>query len=190
MGDKGIRKLGFYESYWETAKLLDNESQRLRFLEAIFRFGFEGVKPDFSDDKLLECIFVQTKANLLADLRRKHGGAPAGNKNARKTEAKAEEEEPPEEEAEDEGEKEAEENAEAKPKRAPKRFVKPSVSEIKAYCAERGNAVNAQAFFDFYESNGWKVGKNSMKDWKASVRTWEQKDGFKAPVREKLEMWN
>lgn len=60
------------------------------------------------------------------------------------------------------------------PKR--KRFVKPTLSEIEQYCIERNNNVNAEQFFDYYESNGWKVGKNSMKDWKAAVRTWERSE--------------
>ena len=55
-----------------------------------------------------------------------------------------------------------------------KRFEKPTLSEIKAYCIERNNNVDAQHFFDYYESNGWKVGKNSMKNWQAAVRTWEK----------------
>lgn len=53
-------------------------------------------------------------------------------------------------------------------------FVKPTIIDIKEYCKERKNNVDAETFFDFYESNGWKVGKNSMKNWKASVRTWEK----------------
>lgn len=56
------------------------------------------------------------------------------------------------------------------PKR--KRFVKPTVEEVRQYCIERNNNVNAEQFFDYYESNGWKVGRNSMKDWKATVRRW------------------
>lgn len=57
-----------------------------------------------------------------------------------------------------------------------KRFEKPSISDIQQYCIERNNNVNAEQFFDYYESNGWKVGKNSMKDWKAAVRTWERSE--------------
>ena len=57
-----------------------------------------------------------------------------------------------------------------------KRFVKPTVEEVEAYCTSRGNTVNAQRFVDHYESNGWKVGKNPMKDWKAAVRTWESRE--------------
>lgn len=55
-----------------------------------------------------------------------------------------------------------------------KRFVKPTIEEIIDYCNERNNDVDADKFYDYYSSNGWKVGKNAMKDWKASVRTWEK----------------
>lgn len=64
-----------------------------------------------------------------------------------------------------------------------KRFEKPSISDIKQYCMERNNNVNAEHFFDYYESNGWKVGKNSMKDWKAAVRTWERSEYRKPTVK-------
>lgn len=71
-------------------------------------------------------------------------------------------------------EKEIDSSASTTTKR--KRFEKPTLSEIKEYCIERNNNVNAEHFFDYYESNGWKVGKNSMKDWKAAVRTWERSE--------------
>lgn len=58
-----------------------------------------------------------------------------------------------------------------------KRFARPSVEEVRAYCEERGNGVSAEAFVDFYESKGWKVGNSPMKDWRAAVRTWEKRDG-------------
>ena len=71
-------------------------------------------------------------------------------------------------------EKEIDSSASTTTKR--KRFEKPTLSEIKAYCIERGNKVDAQHFFDYYESNGWKVGKNSMKNWQAAIRTWERSE--------------
>ena len=58
---------------------------------------------------------------------------------------------------------------------ARKRFTPPTLAEVTAYCRERQNAVDPQRFIDYYTANGWKVGKNSMKDWKAAVRTWEGK---------------
>jgi len=54
-----------------------------------------------------------------------------------------------------------------------KKFIVPTIEEIKAYCLERHNSIDYQRFYDFYESKGWMVGKNKMKDWKACVRTWE-----------------
>ena len=65
-----------------------------------------------------------------------------------------------------------------------KRFEKPSISDIKQYCMERNNNIDASQFYDYYESNGWKVGKNSMKDWKACVRTWER-NGYDKPTQNK-----
>jgi predicted phage replisome organizer len=57
-----------------------------------------------------------------------------------------------------------------------KRFVPPSLEEVQAYCFERGNGIDAQAFIDFYASKGWLVGKTKMSDWKAAVRTWESRN--------------
>ena len=57
-----------------------------------------------------------------------------------------------------------------------KRFTKPTLEEVQAYCQERNKGVDAQRWYDYYSSNGWKVGKNPMKDWKAAVRTWERGD--------------
>lgn len=66
-------------------------------------------------------------------------------------------------------------------------FTKPTIEEIQKYCNERNNGINANAFYDFYESKNWYVGKNKMKDWKACVRTWEQRD---KETKNKEEWWN
>ena len=64
-----------------------------------------------------------------------------------------------------------------------KRFSPPSIDQVREYCLERGNHVDPEAFYAFYQSNGWKVGKNAMKDWKAAVRTWERRSGDTAPKK-------
>lgn len=53
-------------------------------------------------------------------------------------------------------------------------FTPPSLDEVKAYCLERGKGINANYWYDFYQSKDWYIGKNKMKDWKAAVRTWEK----------------
>jgi hypothetical protein len=55
-------------------------------------------------------------------------------------------------------------------------FVPPSVNDVFIYCQERKNSIDVHAFIDHYTSNGWMVGKNKMKDWKAAVRTWEKRN--------------
>lgn len=59
-------------------------------------------------------------------------------------------------------------------------FTPPTVDEVKAYCLERNNKIDAQTFIDFYEAKGWMIGANKMKDWKAAVRTWEKRNNGKA----------
>ena len=75
------------------------------------------------------------------------------------------------------------------------RFTPPTVEEVKTYCLERKNSVDAERFVDYYSANGWIVGKTRMKDWKAAVRTWERRDsrgsgtnasGVQTPTRD----WN
>ena len=67
---------------------------------------------------------------------------------------------------------------EERKKVAPKkeRFKPPTVQEVQDYCNERQNGIQAYTFVNFYQSKGWKVGNQPMKDWKAAVRTWEQKN--------------
>ncbi|WP_337509640.1 hypothetical protein [Desulfovibrio sp.] len=60
-----------------------------------------------------------------------------------------------------------------KPRTQRKRFVPPTVEEVAAYCRERDNGIDPEAFVDFYTAKGWLVGKSPMKDWRSAVRTWE-----------------
>lgn len=55
------------------------------------------------------------------------------------------------------------------------RFKPPTVEEVRAYCQERKNSINPEVFVAHYTSNGWMVGKNKMKDWKAAVISWESR---------------
>lgn len=63
------------------------------------------------------------------------------------------------------------------------RFSPPTVDDVRAYCSENRYTIDAQRFVDYYASNGWMVGKNRMKDWKATVRTWASRENSPAPAR-------
>ena len=84
-------------------------------------------------------------------------------------------------------------NIEGEQKRT--RFVPPTLQEVKDYCSERKNNVDAERFFDYYSTNGWVQGKNKpIKDWKACIRTWERGNGFatttKKPKESISEHWD
>lgn len=64
------------------------------------------------------------------------------------------------------------------------RFVKPNRDDVRAYMIELNMADLSQRFVDYYESNGWRVGRNAMKDWKAAVRTWKQQNNEKTKTTE------
>lgn len=69
-----------------------------------------------------------------------------------------------------------------------KKFVKPTIEEIRTYCKEIGANINPEQFYDYYESKGWMIGKNKMKDWKASVRTWKRNNASKDTANEFLRL--
>jgi len=74
------------------------------------------------------------------------------------------------------------EDARAKNKPS-KRFIKPTKEEVKAYLKAKGHThVNIDTFFNHYESNGWKVGKNKMVSWKATLNQWESREKPKQPT--------
>ena len=56
----------------------------------------------------------------------------------------------------------------------PHGFTPPNIQDVRAYCEERGNKVDPENFWDFYQAKNWMIGKNKMKDWKAAIRTWER----------------
>ena len=70
--------------------------------------------------------------------------------------------------------KESEEKAPAAQRS--RKSIPPTVEEVKAYCDQRHNKVDPERFVNFYDSKGWMIGKNKMKDWESAVRTWEQRD--------------
>lgn len=66
---------------------------------------------------------------------------------------------------------------EERTKRAPcAKFIAPTLDDIRLYCQQRHNRVDPEQWLAHYEANGWKVGRNAMKDWRAAVRTWERND--------------
>ena len=68
-----------------------------------------------------------------------------------------------------------------------KLFTIPTISEVEIYCLERKNNIEAESFINFYDSKGWMVGKNKMKDWRACIRTWEMREKKKPMKTSKID---
>ena len=195
-------KFTFYGSWWDAVGCLSGEL-RGEVLTAIIEYGLCG-ETNSARGSVTKAILELVKPQIDRDRTLYENGCQGGRlKN--QTETKAEPKpnqtetkaEPCSSCARDNSlsiscvdvnnitpEKEKEESKEiggagGKGKKTPRRFVKPSVEEVQAYCDERGNGMDARSFVDFYECKGWMVGKNPMKDWKAAVRTWEQRDDFR-----------
>ena len=79
--------------------------------------------------------------------------------------------------------KEITDNIRERDNRGANHFVKPSVQEVAEYCRERNNGIDPEEFVAFYESKGWMVGKNRMKDWHAAIITWEKSKKRESPSR-------
>ena len=127
------------------------------------RFAWSLIKPQIDMDN--------AKYNGKIDNLRKAGRTSADKRQQMSTNvSKCSKEKEKENEVEKEKENENVSKAKARA------FTPPTLDEIRTYCTERGNRVDPERFLDYYTANGWRVGKNPMKDWKAAVRTWERSD--------------
>jgi flagellar biosynthesis GTPase FlhF len=142
--------------------------------------SFDFIKVDI--DKQAENYRKKADAGRLGGSKNKQNETDESNaKQNEANESKSNHKKEKEKEIEKDTEKESSPKGEQK-KDAP-RMVRPTVEEVSAYCRERGNTVDAQHFVDFYQSKGWKVGTQPMKDWRACVRTWEQREKPRAGNR-------
>lgn len=175
----------FYRSFYEAIKEIPLEQQGIVY-NAIYGYALDGVEPELNG--IAKAIFLLVKPQIDANNSRYENGkkgAEYGKKGGRpKKENPKETPSEPQENPKETPNENVNENVNENDKKENikrKTFCKPTIEEVKAYCKERKNSVDAEKFCDFYESKGWKVGKESMKDWKASVRTWEKGNNSSPP---------
>ena len=171
-------KFMFFANFKETADKLPDDL-RLKFYDAITDYVFNGVE---SDDPIISALVTAIKFSLdKVDGRANNGGNhnPTGvnqykikqDKEVNSVKVGQFRSIPLETETET---RNKEKESLKKKVATASTFKKPTLEEVKAYCEERGNVVDPERWMDYYTANGWKVGRNPMKDWKATVRTWEK----------------
>lgn len=183
----------FYLEYESQLSRLSDE-QLGKLIRAIIEYKKTGEPCDSGDIAVdLSFDFIKVDIDKQAENYRKKAdaGRLGGSKNKQNeaNESNAKQNEANEsksnhkKEKEKEIEKDIEKESSPKGEQKKERMARPTVEEVSAYCRERGNTVDAQHFVDFYQSKGWKVGTQPMKDWRACVRTWEQREKPRAANR-------
>lgn len=162
----------FYRSFYEAIKRLP-ELSRAKLYDAVFAYGLDGEEIEL--DGIEAAMFQLIKPQIDANNRRKENGKKGGRP---KTETKPNSN-LDETKQEPNVNVNANVNVNVKEKESKKksvRFSPPTVSDVKEYCLEKGLTIDAERFVNFYESKGWMVGKNKMKDWRSAVRGWASRE--------------
>lgn len=170
-----------YRSLKEATKMLDLET-RAKVYDAVMDYAFDGTEPN--ETGVVQAMFLMMKPIIDANNQRYENGCKGGRpKNQTKTEIKPSKNQiETKVEPNKDKDKDVDKEKESVKKKVANasHFQKPTLEEVKAYCIERNNGVDAERFMDYYTANGWKVGRNPMKDWKATVRNWEKGEQSKS----------
>ena len=159
----------YYETFENILEKIKDIEEREHMRKTIINYGLYGTLPAGLSE-LEEMAWTICKD--LIDQQHHRREVNAANRAGKKAEPATNEENSAAEPQPEE--KPAQEIQQEKPKR--KNFVKPTVEEIAAFCKEKKYTVSAQQFFNYYESNGWKIGRNAMKSWQAAVQNWNTRD--------------
>lgn len=160
----------YYETFEIVIEKIKDIEEREWLRKVIIQYGLHGIAPESFNSEALEIAWTICKDLIDQQIHRRE--VNAANRAGKKAEPATNEENSAAEPQPEE--KPAQEIQQEKPKR--KNFVKPTVEEIEAFCKEKNYTVNAQQFFNYYESNGWKIGRNAMKSWQAAVQNWNIRD--------------
>ena len=160
----------YYETFEIVIEKIKDIEEREWLRKVIIQYGLHGTAPESFNSEALEIAWTICKDLIDQQIHRRE--VNAANRAGKKAEPATNKENPAAEPQPEE--KPAQEIQQEKPKR--KNFVKPTVEEIEAFCKEKKYTVNAQQFFNYYESNGWKIGRNAMKSWQAAVQNWNTRE--------------
>lgn len=198
--EQGMNYITLFDDFLEDHFLDLTEEEVGKITLAALRYVKSGDEPDYEPRTVLSLTWRRIKrhidqCNAKVEKNKANGSKPkrteANGSERKRTEAKASEpkrteanrSEPVYEQEQEQEQEYAQEYAQEQEHKGTvtrsrsSRFTAPTVDEVKAYCQERQNKVDPQKFVDYYTANGWRVGKNPMKDWRACVRTWE-KNGY------------
>ncbi|MFR9506168.1 MAG: DUF6291 domain-containing protein [Rikenellaceae bacterium] len=178
MSSDNRKQFTFYISFFEAINDIEPEEQ-LPIYRAIAEYAFFQKEPEVTGVgkiiwRLIRPVLDSSHQRFINGCK---GGAPKGNTNAQKQPKNNQEttERQPNPSIDKEKDKDIDKDKE-NIKRTAKRFTPPTLDEVRDYITQKGYTINSQSFIDYYTSNGWRVGKNPMKNWKAAVSSWNSRD--------------
>ena len=167
----------FQDDYWESVSMIEDKAEQDAAIGALVRYYFTGEKPQVKGT--IGAIFAAIKYRLDASSRNQRNAKVAGSETASEIEKSL---------AAKNGFRPAQSKSKSKsknketPKGVKKAFTPPTIEEVKDYTAEKGLAIDAERFIDYYEAQGWKLSNgNQMKDWRAAARRWARTEKPSTP---------
>lgn len=174
----------FYRSFKDSMNDL-SDADKLIMYEAISDYSLDLKEPELTG--FPKALFSLIRPILDANIQRwrngRNGGAPKGNKNNRFSKGTTEvqpkvNQNTTEVQANKDKDKDVNKDKSTKVDKSnkPTRFSPPTLSEVQKYISDNNYSVDAANFIDYYTANGWKVNKNPMKDWQATIRNWQRRE--------------
>lgn len=165
----------FYKSFADAIDELPAEQYKA-VMTALTKYALDGIEPDLSDP-FVKALFTLMKPQVDANNKRRESGRKGG----KTAQANTEQSQASDKQTQANVNVNVNVNANDKEKgdtnvSPKKKFVRPTLSEVQSFADEHGYTLDVQHFYDYYESNGWRVGRNAMKDWRAAMRNWLKND--------------
>ena len=165
-----------YRSFWEAIKELPDE-QLSASIKAIANYALYGEEENING--VAKSIFIMAKPQIDANNKRYLNGTKGGRSTTKTKPSDNQtitKDEPNENDNVNDNENDLKDVSpdgdNTKP--SPKRFTPPTRQEAAVYCEEKGYKLDVDRFIDYYTANGWMVGINKMKDWRAALRNWNR----------------
>lgn len=173
------KQFTFYAGFAKSISRIKKAADRAAAYDAIVEYALYGIEPNLEAlPDAAAIVFELSKPVLDSSRRKAESGKKGGSAeaNTKQSESKQEaNDEQSESKNKNKNKNKIKNNSSISPVSSSSRFIPPTVDEVAAYCQQRNNGIDPVAFVNFYKSKGWKVGKDKMTDWKASVITWERK---------------
>jgi len=165
----------FFASYYEAVEHLEPEI-KAEFFDLIFKYALRDEEPKDTTTPIVKSLFMMAKPNLDTSKAKREAGKAGGKQKLSKAKQS-----PSDKEKEKEKEKD---NIERKKSHG---FIAPTIADVKRYCEEKNYHFSySEGFIDFYDSKGWKVGKNKMVSWRSALSGWIKRSGGKEDGEEEL----